>query len=394
MGQVNELVGKACFEHLFLDLDGRQIDRLVSQAEGAPVQDQQVSGAEFPEGLDRFGWIHVTGFHEPAWFIGAHVDDGQVDVVHLADFPESVEVGGVAGDINGLASGRPDQIRTPQRPIRAGQRAAHGPVVAGQEGNPSLTMAEIVQPIQSGHGPGGELVDDFVIAEGNDETGVTGQGFESGEVQMVEMIVGNQDEVRLGHVVGVEVKGRVVLDKKGQAVEHRINQDAALPVLDQYAGMVDKSDTQPLVVLDRLPIERNGGDRLPIILIPEMISGQKLPLENVHQAAMRYMTEGIDKTTIAMMAFLRNDFFQVHLGKINPPLFLVTKEIYFLKKGWDGFNNHVKLFQNLFDHSFGKFEPLFVSRNYQELAVGVHASTIRTQTDQQIHAGVGQMIRV
>ena len=175
-------------------------------------------------------------------------------------------------------------------------------------------MAEIVQPIQPGHGPGDKIVDDPVIAERGDEMGVLGQGFESGKVQMVEMIMGNQNEVRLGQVGGAQGKGREILDKKEQAVEHRIYQDATLPVLDQYTGMIDKGDTQSLVIPDRLPIDRNARDHFPTVLRSEMISGQKLPLENVHQAAMRIMTEGIDKTAIAVMAFLGNDFFQVHSG--------------------------------------------------------------------------------
>jgi hypothetical protein len=317
MGQIDETAGKASFAHLFSDLDGRQIHRLVAQTEGAPVHDQQASGAELSEGLDSLGWIYVPGFHEPAWFIGAHIDDGQVDVVHVPEFPKTFEVRGVAGQVNGLASGPLNQVRTPQRPIRTDQWVAHGPMVAWQKGDPGPAMAEIVQPIQPGHRPGVKHVDDLVIAEGGEEMSIIGQGFESWNVQMVEMIMGNQDEVRLGHVIGVEGKGREILDKKEQTIKHRINQDAALLVLDQDTGMVDKSDTQPLMVLDRLPIERHGGDHFPMILIPETISGPKLPFENVQQTAMLYVTKGIDKTAGAVMAFLGNDFFQVHSGKLN-----------------------------------------------------------------------------
>jgi hypothetical protein len=178
-------------------------------------------------------------------------------------------------------------------------------------------MAENVQPIQPGHRPGGKFADALAIAERGDEMGVLGQGFESWKVQMVEMIMGNQDEVWLGHVPDAESKGREILDKKEQAIKYRINQNAALRVLDQDTGMVDKSDTQSLMVIDRLPIERYGDDHLSVILIPETISGPKLPLENVYQAAVLYMPEGIYKTAGTVMTFLGNDFFQVHSGKLN-----------------------------------------------------------------------------
>jgi hypothetical protein len=155
--QVDEAVGESGSVQLVPDLDGRQKNRFVTETEGTPMHDQQMSGAKFPKGPDCFGGIHVAALHEPAGFVGADIDDRQIDVIHFADFPEMVKIGGIAGEVNGLAFRHAEQIGAPQGAIGADQGTAHGPVMTWQQGDAGLSLAVFFQPVEPGDRPGASL---------------------------------------------------------------------------------------------------------------------------------------------------------------------------------------------------------------------------------------------
>ena len=77
-------------------------------------------------------------------------------------------------------------------------------------------------------------------------------------IQMVVVAVGNQDMVRPRHVIQVEGQGRKILDEPEDVVEHRIDQQDTIHVLDQQGRMFDEGDRHTPMGLDRLPVDGDG----------------------------------------------------------------------------------------------------------------------------------------
>ncbi len=82
--------------------------RLIAQAKCSPVDDQQLFGIQLFKGLHRFAGIQMALCHKPTRLVGAHVENGQVDIKFLSQLLETVKIGGVAGTIDGVTAGGPD----------------------------------------------------------------------------------------------------------------------------------------------------------------------------------------------------------------------------------------------------------------------------------------------
>jgi hypothetical protein len=78
MFKVDPAIQQAFFLQFPAQFQGREMNRLIPQAECAPVNDHQFPGAELFESLYSFLGVHVAGRHEPARLVGAQVDDGQI----------------------------------------------------------------------------------------------------------------------------------------------------------------------------------------------------------------------------------------------------------------------------------------------------------------------------
>ena len=85
MLDIDQSVAQSFLFQFFFQVFGWKMDGFIAQTKCSPVNDHHFFGIEFFKRLNRFTGIDMAGSHEPSGFIGAKIDDHQVDVEILSD---------------------------------------------------------------------------------------------------------------------------------------------------------------------------------------------------------------------------------------------------------------------------------------------------------------------
>ena len=110
MIKMQQPVSKPRFCHFLIKLDRREVDRFGSQAKRSPVHNEQMLCLKFLEAPESLFGIKVRHKLWDAMGIAAQVYYGQIDGKITADFLKAPKIGGIAGNIDGFAGSRLNQI--------------------------------------------------------------------------------------------------------------------------------------------------------------------------------------------------------------------------------------------------------------------------------------------
>lgn len=214
------------------------VGRRLAHVEGGVVCGHHGAGAHASE--------HVPGFFggcmavAPA-FVGADAEHGEIDVL---EFVEGVGGGGVAGEEHAGMAGV-DEVGVVSAPPIEG--VAGAPVIGFERGDGESADAERAMPRE--FDDSSEAVGEKVPGSRGGDDGGAGvrECFECGEVEMIEVRVGEEDEVEAAEGVGLE--GRILEtggsdgspDDAGSdpSGEDRVSEERGVAGADEACGVAE-----------------------------------------------------------------------------------------------------------------------------------------------------------
>lgn len=212
---------------------------LVAEAEGAVVHRDEGAGAEFLEGEEGLLGVHVDVAFAGG-LVGSDGQESNLDVVTVGNFFEkSGDVGAVAAVENGAVADFDEESAEAAVDV---VEDAGTPMVGGREGDADVFVLDGF--------PDGEFVDDVeaeVLHEaadifGDDDGLLVGDGAEGFFVEVVEMGVGDEDEVDVGEVVELESGVLDAFDDFEPLGPVGVDEDGGAGGLDEEGGVAGPGD--------------------------------------------------------------------------------------------------------------------------------------------------------
>jgi|GEM_PF-3533293 hypothetical protein len=141
---------------------------------------------------------------------------------------------------------------------------------------------------------------------------------------MVVVAVGDEHVVGFGHVRDIEGERGEVLDGPEQAVQNGVDQERGITVLDQDRCMRDEGHAQARVRLYRLPVDVHRAYALVPVEVPELVSAEELPLEDVQKPAVFSVIPGVGEAVFTVMELSAGDLAQGHAVAVLPVFVLLV----------------------------------------------------------------------
>ena len=155
---------------------------------------------QIEEGLDRFLGVHVD-LASAGRVVGADGHQSDVDLESVADFLEAIKVRGIAAMEDGAPAGLDNEAAEAAMGI---VQHAGAPMMAWGEGDPDRAMLKALPVMQFMNAAEAEVVDEIAHLERDDDGLILGNVTESLAIEVIEMSVGDQDEVDLRQVVQLD----------------------------------------------------------------------------------------------------------------------------------------------------------------------------------------------
>lgn len=180
-----------------MGLIARRVEQALHGLSGVFIGEREGGVVDGHEGAGAAGDEHAPcllggGVHVLPGFVGADAEDGEVD---LAEVVEGAGEGGVAGD-EGAASGALDEVTVVSAaPVEGG---ASAPVLGADGGDPDAALLPGCAPVElegACEAPGDEAAG---AARGDDHGASVGERGEGGAVEVVEVGMGDEDEINRG----------------------------------------------------------------------------------------------------------------------------------------------------------------------------------------------------
>lgn len=230
------------------------MQRFIAKAKGSEVHRNHRLGPELTKGLESLLGIHMNVAFSRR-LIGSDGQEGDFDVRACANFPEAVEVSGVAA-MEDCSAGVFEE-KASESPVAVVEDAC-APMACGSEGNferamlKALPMAQFVNPVES------QIMHEIADVFGHGDGLVAGYGAQRAAIQMIEVSMGDQHEID-GRKVAELDPG--MLDALNDLEPFRpigIDEHAVLGSLNEKGGVSDPSDAN-------LAGRKFGKDRLDLV---------------------------------------------------------------------------------------------------------------------------------
>lgn len=219
----------------FLEPARRFIHVFKGKPERSIVHRHQPLSLKVAEGFDGFVRPHVN----PAKRIGEIGPDGKhrhFGRTGLADFPETAKVGAVPRVINS-----PPLVFDQKTPVSAVNIAqdARTPVLGRRQGDFPACMGEAFPPLQFDNAAEAKVLGQIPHAPGNDGDLGRMQPAQGGAMEMIEVGVGEQNQVNGRQVLDFQAGAPDSLQKEKPVGEIGINQHVQIRELGQKGGVPD-----------------------------------------------------------------------------------------------------------------------------------------------------------
>src|SRR6267154_771660 len=247
--------GRAFFEHAdamaeapggseLMEPAWRFVHVFKGQAERPVMHGNKPFGAQVLKDLDGFVRAHVD-VTEGFGAIGADGQEGDLGREVLADLLEAVEVGAVAGVIDFAALMFEDEAAVAA--VVVAQHAG-APMFAGRQGDLPIAMGKALPPIEFDDALEAEVAGEVVYDDGDDTDFGVGQLAQGWLVEMVEVGVGQQDEIDGRQVLDAEAGTFDALEEEEPVGEIGVNEDVQVGELDEERGVADPGEGDLTVV--------------------------------------------------------------------------------------------------------------------------------------------------
>lgn len=201
-------------------------------------------------GANRVIGRHVDRRHEPARLIRADRQKGETRRAEAgADLGEMGAEGSVSREIDDAAGGF-DHISAPECAI-AIEESTRGKMHGGHAVDGCRCEREGIAPIEFVDGSDVPGAQQTGYAERNDESGLRalGEQPESGEIEMIVMIMAQEHEIDPGKIVETHARGAAAArtdpgDRTGPVRPDGVGQDVEAALLEQDCGVVDERDAE------------------------------------------------------------------------------------------------------------------------------------------------------
>ena len=222
---------------------------------------------EIFKGAEGFFRIHVV-FAEFRAVIGPDGKECDFGVKFFSDFAEAREVTGIAGVVDG-ATAHIDHISAISAMVIGDFPGA--PVFGGDKGDSRSRKTEAFPPLHFIDFFKSKPVHEIADSGGNDNGLIGGDPTEAPPVEMVEMGVGDENQIDRGEVMVGESGVAQTAHHEKPVGPVRIHQNVCLMALNEEGGMSDPRDAD----LPLAEFWKNGGRSVPMAAFSGKKGGQK-----------------------------------------------------------------------------------------------------------------------
>jgi hypothetical protein len=208
---------------------------LVTEAECAVVHGDHLAGFQIQECLHGLLGIHVD-LAPAGRVVRSNGHEGDINGEALADFLEAVKIGGIAAMKNGPPSGLDNEAAKPAVRVVQHPRA---PMMTRGQCDLDRSMAETLPVMQLVDAAESEVVDEISDLERDDDWLILGDLAEGLAVEVIEMGVGDEDEIDLREIVQLDAGMLDALDDFEPLGPIWIDEDIDALCLDQKRGVAD-----------------------------------------------------------------------------------------------------------------------------------------------------------
>lgn len=226
------------------------MDGFVAQAKTAVMHRDQFVGAELLKRTNRFFGVHMN-FATTWRVVGSDGHEGNLHRAAFSDFGESIEIRCVAAmEDAAVANFNVESAKSAMRVVQY----ARAPMVAGSqadfEGANShfFPIMELVDPVEA------EVMDQVADFKGYDNGLIRCDGPQAATVKMVEVGVGDEDQIDVGQIVQVNAGVFDAFDDLEPARPVGIDEYIQPGSLDEKRGVADPGNA------DFVFPERGEGD--------------------------------------------------------------------------------------------------------------------------------------
>src|SRR6202011_5328177 len=178
----------------------RFFERFVTKTEAAVMHRHESLRFEFIECAHRFFRIHVH-FARERRIVGADRQQRDLDVVTFADFPEALEICGVAAMKNRSATSSDHEAA--KAAMRVGKKA-RAPMMRRRERHAQRAELDRLPFVQLVDNVKPEPMDQTSNADGNDNRLIGRHQSQRPPIEMVEMCVSHEHEIDRGQMMNVK----------------------------------------------------------------------------------------------------------------------------------------------------------------------------------------------
>ncbi|MDB6016623.1 MAG: hypothetical protein JWR19_1112 [Pedosphaera sp.] len=245
----SEDFGGAFFEHAdvvaeavgggeFAEPAGGFVHVFEGKTEGAIMHGNKPFGADVLEDFDGFVGAHVD-VAEGFGAVGADGEHGDVGREVLADLFEAFEVGAVAGVIDDAALVFEDEAAVAAVVVA---EDAGAPVFARGEGDFPIAMGKAFPPVEFDDAFEAEVAGEVAHAPGHDADFGVGQFAEGRFVKVIEMGVGEEDEIDGGQVLDFKAGTFDAFEEEKPVGEIGVDEDVEVGELDEEGGVANPGE--------------------------------------------------------------------------------------------------------------------------------------------------------
>jgi len=208
------------------------------EAEGAVVHWDEPPRAQIFEDFHGLVRAHV---HVAEGFGVVSADGEQRDFRRAApaDFFEAIEIGAVAGVIDAATLMFEDKTAVAAMMIAQNTSA---PMFARGQSNFPVAVREGFPPFKFDDAAKAEVVGEVTDAPGHDADFWMGQPAKARLMEMIEMSVGQEDEIDGGQMLDAKARAFDAFEKEQPVGEVRIDQDVEIGELDEKGGVANPGD--------------------------------------------------------------------------------------------------------------------------------------------------------
>lgn len=171
--------------------------------------------------------------------VGANGEEGDFGGEPLADLLEAIEVGGVAGVVDGASAGLEQEAAVAAVAVAQDSGA---PVLAGGEGDAEGAASEGLPPFEFDDAVEAEAAGEVSDAPGHDGDARREESAERWLMEVIEVGVGEQDQVCLRQITDAQAGVFLALHEEEPIGEVGVDQEVRVRPLDEEGGVSDPGD--------------------------------------------------------------------------------------------------------------------------------------------------------